>query len=101
MKLAENIERRRDKPTTQRVETDRRTSPVLQCKRKSGWSLTLFWMPKLKEPFKKKVKHCIEHFVYTMARQIVSNNSKKLFTFQDQGGNTKFKIILKSKLATF
>ena len=31
-----------------------------------------------------------------MVRQEVSNESKMLFTFQDQGGNIELKVILKS-----
>ena len=54
-------------------------------------------MSKLKRPLKKKLKHCVEHFVYCAARQEVNNNSKTLLTFPDQGDATKLKAILKSK----
>ena len=52
-------------------------------------------------PFREKLKQCVECFVYCMVRQEVSNNSKNLFMFQNQGGNTKLKVFLKSKLCAF
>ena len=54
-----------------------------------------------KKPLKIKLKYCVEYFVYCMARFEMSNNSKRLFTFQDERGNAEIKASHKFKLSTF